>query len=116
MLTPEEKVKLAVAALEEKKGNRITVLDVRNITVTCDYFVIVSGDNDRQVTALCDEADEKLGRAGAEKKNVEGYHTGDWILLDYGDVIIHVFSKEAREYYDLERIWRDAKKVEAADL
>lgn len=108
-------VKLAVHAAAEKKGKDILALDISKISVIADAFVIVSADNDRQVTALVDAIDEALGKAGFVKKNVEGYHTGNWILMDFGDLIVHVFNKESRAFYNLERIWRDAEKIEIAE-
>lgn len=110
--TSYEMVRVAVNALREKKGKDIIALDVSERTVLCDAFVIVTGMNDRQVSALTDVADEALQKAGFEKKNVEGYHTGKWILLDFGDLILHVFDTESRAFYDLERIWRDAERIE----
>lgn len=112
----KEIVKLTYAALEDKKARDITVLDIANVTVIADYFIIASGDNDRQVTALCDSVDEALGRAGFEKKSIEGYASRRWILMDYGDVVIHIFNTEDRLFYDLERIWRDGKRVSREEL
>lgn len=112
MTDAQNMVTLSVKALEEKKGWDITVLDISKVSVLADYFIIVSGDNDRQVSALTDAVDEALTRGGYEKKNIEGYHTGNWILLDYNDVIIHVFNRESRAFYDLERLFSDAKRVE----
>ena len=110
--TSFEMVRTAVHALREKKGRDIIALDVSERTVLCDAFVIVTGTNDRQVSALTDAVDEALTKAGFEKKNVEGYHSGKWILLDFGDLIVHVFDIESRAFYDLERIWRDAERLE----
>ena len=107
-----EMVRIAVEALREKKGRDIIALDVSERTVLTDAFIIVTGTNDRQVSALTDAVDEALTKAGFEKKNIEGYHTGKWILLDFGDLIVHVFDQESRAFYDLERIWRDAERVE----
>ncbi|MBR6323068.1 MAG: ribosome silencing factor [Lachnospiraceae bacterium] len=109
-------VKLACDALEEKKASDVRVLDITGVSVIADYFIIASGDNERQVEALSDAVDEALGRAGYERRAIEGYQTRRWILLDYNDVIIHIFNKEDRLFYDLERIWRDGKAVTAAEL
>ena len=111
-----EIVKLAVSALEDKKGKDIRVLDLRDVTVIADYFVICSGDNLRQVDALYQNVDEVLGRAGVLPKSVEGKQGKSWILLDYGDVIIHLFDAENRLFYNLERIWRDGKTVDPAEI
>ena len=110
-----EMVRIAVEALREKKGRDIIALDVSERTVLTDAFIIVTGTNDRQVSALTDAVDEALTKAGFEKKNVEGYHTGKWILLDFGDLIVHVFDVESRAFYDLERIWRDAERIEVPE-
>ncbi len=98
--------KLAYDALADKKGQDIQVIDIQNISVIADYFVIAGGDSVNQVQAMADEVQEVLGRAGFECRSLEGYQTANWILLDYGDVIVHVFHKEYRSFYDLERIWR----------
>lgn len=103
---------LAVAALEEKKGEDIKVIDITEISILADYFIIASGMNKNQVQALVDNVEESLGRAGYECRQVEGYQSANWILLDYGDIIVHIFDSENRLFYDLERIWRDGKLVE----
>ena len=106
-----EKVKLIKAALEDKKGEYITILDISEISSIADYFVIASGSNYNQVQALSDNVKEELFKSEIEPKNIEGYNSGSWILMDYHDIIVHVFSKDDRIFYDLERIWRDAKDV-----
>lgn len=111
-----EMAKLAVAALEDKKGEEIRVIDISEVSVIADYFIIASGSNTSQVQALCDNVSEMLGRAGAYVKQVEGYESANWILLDFGDIIVHVFDKENRFFYDLERIWRDGKIIESTNL
>ena len=103
---------LAVEALEEKKGEDIKVIDITEVSILADYFIIASGMNKNQVQALVDNVEETLSRAGYECRQVEGYQTANWILLDYGDVIVHIFDSENRLFYDLERIWRDGKLVE----
>ena len=103
----KEIVKLAYEALEEKKARDITVLDIGHVTVIADYFIIASGKNHNQVQAMSDAVDEALGRAGYAPKQTEGYRTANWILLDYGDIVVHIFDTENRLFYDLERIWRD---------
>ena len=108
--------KLAIAALEDKKANDVRVIDIAGVSVIADYFVIASGSNTNQVQAMADSVREALGRAGHEPRQVEGYGSANWILMDYGDVIIHVFDEENRLFYDLERIWRDGKELDAADF
>lgn len=112
----KEMAALAVQALEDKKGEDIKVIDITEVSVLADYFVIASGMNRNQVQALVDNVDETLGRAGYVCKQVEGYQTANWILLDYGDIIVHVFDSENRLFYDLERIWRDGKMVDPEAL
>ena len=109
MNQPKELVKLAYNALSDKKGGDIKVIDIHEVSVLADYFLIADGSNINQVQAMADHVQEVLGRAGYECRQVEGYQSANWILLDYRDVIIHLFSREDRLFYDLERIWRDGK-------
>lgn len=109
----DAEVKLAIASAGDKKAYDITALDLREVTSFAEFFVIVSGSNARQVQAISDEINEKLKeQLKARPLRIEGYTAGEWILLDYGDFIIHIFEQKAREFYDLERLWRDARKVE----
>ena len=112
----QKMVRLACDALEDKKASAVSVLDITGVSVIADYFIIASGDNERQVEALSDAVDEALGRAGYERRAIEGYSTKRWILLDYNDVIIHIFNREDRLFYDLERIWRDGKRVDPKEF
>ena len=107
---------IAYRALEEKKAEDIKVLDIENISTLADYFIIASGRNHNQVQAMADEVDEKLGKAGFVPKQTEGYRTANWILLDYGDIVVHIFDTENRLFYDLERIWRDGKETTIEEL
>ncbi len=108
--------KIAVDALEEKKAKDLKLLDISDVSVLADYFIIASGSNRNQVQAMADEVEEKLGKAGFTPKQVEGYQTANWILMDYQDIIIHIFDEENRLFYDLERIWRDGNLIEKIDL
>ncbi len=108
--------RLALHALEDKKAIDAKVIDIQKVSVIADYFIIASGSNKNQVQALADNVSEALGKAGYFPKHTEGYSTANWILLDYSDIIIHVFSEEDRLFYDLERIWREGSIVEASDL
>lgn len=101
----------AVRAAESKKAADIRVLDLREITSFADFFVICEGSNAKQIQAISDEIGAQLGKRGDYPISVEGYSNADWILADYGDFLIHVFSTKARSYYDLERLWRHAKDV-----
>ena len=108
----KEMVKTAVAALQDKKGEDIRVIDISGVTVIADYFIIASGSNPNQVQALVDNVEEQMYKAGYDDPRVEGYNTASWVLLDYNDVIVHVFSQDDRLFYDLERIWRDGKEID----
>lgn len=108
----KEMTRLAIQALEDKKGNDIRVIDIQDVSIIADYFIIASGNNRNQVQTMADNAEEVLGRAGFEPRQLEGYGTASWILMDYNDIIIHIFSEEDRLFYDLERIWRDGKSVD----
>ncbi len=108
----DERITRALHAAAEKKAIDIVVLDLREIASFTDYFVITSGANERQVQAISDEVFETLKKAGTPAARVEGYKTAEWILLDFGDFIFHVFDEKARKFYDLERLWRESKRVE----
>lgn len=107
----DERIKTAIHAAGEKKALDITVLDLREIASFTDYFVILSGTNTRQVQAISDGVVDTLKKAGSPAARVEGYNTAEWILLDYGDFVVHVFDDKARKFYDLERLWRESKRV-----
>lgn len=108
----DERLCTALHAAGEKKAIEPVVLDLRAIASFTDYFVIFSGANERQVQAISDEVYETLKKAGEPAARVEGYNTAEWILLDYGDFVVHVFEQKARKFYDLERLWRESKRVE----
>lgn len=109
----DEEVKLAIVSASEKKAFDLTVLDLREIATFTEFFIIASANNQRQVQAICDEIQEQLKKQlNSKAVRIEGYNSAEWVLLDYGDFIVHVFEQKAREFYDLERLWRDAKKVE----
>lgn len=109
-------VKIAYDALDEKLGQDIEILKIDEISVIADYLVIASGNNQNQIQAMTDLVEENLAKAGFNSKRIEGNKNSTWVLMDYGDVIIHVFSKEDRLFYDLERIWRDGKTISREDL
>ena len=112
MNNSKEMTTLAIKALEDKKGNDIRVIDIQDVSIIADYFIIASGSNRNQVQTMADNVEEVLGRAGYEPRLLEGYGTATWILMDYNDIIVHIFSEEDRLFYDLERIWRDGKNVD----
>lgn len=115
-MNSNEIAKLAIAALEDKKAEDIKVIDISEVSVIADYFIIANGTNRNQIQTLSDNVEEKLGKAGVELKQVEGYDSANWVLLDFRDVIIHIFDKDNRLFYDLERIWRDGKMIEIDSL
>jgi ribosome-associated protein len=108
----DDRVLMALNAAAEKKAIETVVLDLREIASFTDYFVICSGTNERQVQAISDGVVETLKKAGSPVTRVEGYKTAEWILLDYGDFVVHIFNDKARKFYDLERLWRESKRVE----
>lgn len=112
----KEMAKLAVKALEEKKAEDIKVIDIGQVSTIADYFIIADGTNQNQLQAMRDTVDEALYKAGYHAKQIEGNSNSTWILMDYNDIIVHIFSKEDRLFYDLERIWRDGKEIDINDL
>ena len=112
----KEMARLAYQAMEEKKARDIRIIDISEISVLADYFLIASGSNKNQVQAMVDNIQEELHKAGFVPKQIEGYNSANWILLDYGDIIVHVFDEENRLFYDLERIWRDGSHITAEEL
>lgn len=116
METAKEMARLACKALDEKKGKDIKVIDIHDVSVIAEYFIIASGSNQNQVQAMVDNVEEVLGRAGYDAKQIEGTKNSAWILMDYGDLIVHIFDEENRLFYDLERIWRDGKIVGAEEF
>ena len=115
-MTSKEYCKIAIAALEDRKAEDIKIIDIQLISPIADYFIIANGTNQPQLQAMRDAYDEALGRAGLFKKQLEGNSNSTWILMDYGDIIIHIFSKEDRLFYDLERIWRDGTLSDQSEL
>ncbi|MBC5683321.1 ribosome silencing factor [Firmicutes bacterium AM43-11BH] len=109
-------VKTAYQALDEKKGEDIKIINLEGISVLADYFIIANGTNSSQVQALVDNVEEELHKAGYSLKQREGYSNGNWVLLDFGDIIVHIFDRENRLFYDLERIWRDGKEIAFDEL
>ena len=109
-------VKTAVAALEDKKAEDITVIDITGVSSIADYFIIASGTNRNQVQAMADCVEEKLHEQGIHPRQVEGYQAANWILMDFNDIIVHVFNEEDRLFYNLEKIWMDGKVIAIEDL
>ncbi|HIZ81321.1 MAG TPA: ribosome silencing factor [Candidatus Mediterraneibacter pullistercoris] len=112
----KEMARIAYDALVDKKGEDIKIIDITGISVLADYFIIANGNSDNQVSALVDNVEEELHKAGYELKQREGRTNSSWILLDFGDIIVHVFDRENRLFYDLERIWKDGKDITIEEL
>lgn len=104
--------KTAIEVMKDKKAEDIKALDIHEISTMADYFVIASASNSNQVKAIADEIEEKLYEQGCKLIHSEGYQTARWVLLDFGDLIVHIFHKEDREFYQLERVWADAKQID----
>lgn len=115
-MSEKQKAIIAYDALSEKKGNHITVIDISAISIMADYFVIADGDNFNQVDAMADNVEEKMLKAGFHCSRIEGRASSGWILMDFGDIIVHVFNKAERVFYDLERLWRDGITVTRDEL
>ena len=116
-MTPKEMALTLAKALESKKGREIRVLETDGVTTLADYFVLCTGDSEPQLKALGDAGERAMKeQAGINPSHVEGHRGGTWILQDYGDVVVHLFSQEARAFYDLDRLWQDAKVVDLTDV
>ena len=116
MLTSKEMIAVAVQALDSKKGKDIRVLYTEEQTSLADYFVICNGTSSTQVRALADAVEEALSKAGEEPHHIEGHRGGEWTLLDYAAVVVHVFTEEAREFYSLERLWQDGTPLDLSGV
>lgn len=113
----KKQVSEAINACQEKKAEEISVLELeKDSGAFTDYFVVCSGTNPRQIQAIADEVEMKLKKTGVWPAHIEGYKQAEWVLLDYVDFVVHIFSQKARQFYDLERLWKSAKKLDAAEL
>lgn len=110
-MTSLETAKIAYQVLDSKKALNIKVIKIQDVSALADYFVIATGTSSTHVKSLADEVEEQLDEAGISVSHVEGYRSNSWVLLDYVDVVVHVFSDEARAYYDLERLWQDGEEI-----
>ena len=115
-MNSKEIAKIAFNALDDKKGIDISIIDITEVSVIADYFIIAGGNNENQVQAMVDAVDEELTKAGVHSNHIEGYRNANWVLMDYNDVIVHVFNQDDRLFYDLERIWRDGKEIDINSL
>lgn len=105
-----------VKVLDSKKAKDIRAIRIGDLTILGEYFVIATGTSSTQVKMLADEVDYQLGEKGVQPHRVEGYHSENWIILDYTDVIVHIFHEDTREFYDLERLWADGEKVDLSEI
>ena len=112
----KDALKIALKAAEDKQAIDILVLDISSIASFANYFLLCTGDSSRQIQAIVDEVERKLRESGFRPTHIEGYRNAEWVLMDYLDVVVHVFSKKARAYYDLERLWRDGRKLDTKKL
>ena len=113
----KRQVNEAILACQDKKAEQVTILELeKDSGAFTDYFVMCSGTNPRQIQAIADAVDERLEAFGLRPTHTEGYKQAEWVLLDYVDFVVHIFSEKARQFYDLERLWKSAKRLEAADL
>ena len=115
-MTDRELLDIAVKALDSRKAKNITALKVEDLTILANYFIIASATSTTQVKALADEVEYQLGEKGVKPKSIEGYQSQTWIVLDYYDIIVHVFLEETRDFYQLERLWADGTPVDISDL
>lgn len=115
-MTTQEKMEKIVKILDSKKAENIQVIGITNLTIIADYFVIATGTSTTQVKSLADEVDFQLGQAGFEPRGIEGIRAAEWIVVDYGDIVVHVFYRDTRDKYQLERIWADGEQVDISHL
>ncbi len=112
MNVTQKMIENTVEALEDKKGEDIKVIEIGEISSLCDCFILATGSNRSQIQAMADAVEEKMHKAGFSLKQVEGYDSANWILMDFRDIVVHIFDRESRSFYDLERIWKDGKVLE----
>ena len=115
-MTPKEMALVAAKALDEKKGIGVSAIEVTDLTSLADYFVFATGSSNTQINALCGAVEKELDEQGVHVLRREGYRDGTWVLLDYGDIVVHVFNAEAREFYSLERLWSDGVPVDLSGV
>lgn len=109
-------LKIVTTALEDKKAEDIQLIDISEVSSVADYFVITNGTNTSQIQALADSVEEKLNLNGIHARSIEGYNAANWILMDYNDFLVHIFDKESRGFYDLERMWRDGTVIDIKSI
>lgn len=112
----KDTIKTVIRALEDKKAEDIQLIDISKVSTVADYFVITNGTNTSQIQALSDNVEEKLSQREVHPRNIEGYSSANWILMDYNDFLVHIFDKESRGFYDLERMWRDGNVIDTKTM
>ena len=115
-LSANEITRIAAAALDSKKGHEIKALHTAELTTLAEYFVICTGSSNTQIKALSAAVEKALDEAGEQVHHIEGHRGGTWVLMDYSCVVVHIFTEETRQFYDLERLWRDAEEVDLSDV
>ncbi len=115
-MNQNEKLKIIVKAADSKRADDIKIIKIADLTIISDYFVIANGNSSTQTKAIADEIEFKMKEAGISPLRTEGYQGANWIILDYGDIVVHVFYKETREFYNLERLWNDGEEIDAEAL
>ena len=115
-MNTQEKLEKIVKILDSKKAENIQVIGITNLTIIADYFIIATGTSTTQVKSLADEVDFQLGQLGVEPRGIEGVRAANWIVLDYGDIVVHVFYRDTRDEYQLERLWADGEQVDISNL
>ncbi|MCD8009890.1 MAG: ribosome silencing factor [Lachnospiraceae bacterium] len=112
----EKMLKIAYDALDDKKASDITVIDIAGVSTLADYYVITNGENPSHVQALVENVQEKMYKSGYACRSLEGFKAANWVLMDYGDIVVNVFSRDDRRWFDLERIWRDGRFLDASEI
>jgi ribosome-associated protein len=115
-MTQKEMLKTIIKTLDNKKAESIQAIKISDLTILADYFVIASGNSSTQTKTLAEEVEYQMSQAGVEPNKKEGYNGSNWVILDYGDVVVHVFYKETRDYYQLERLWSDGEKIDIEEF
>lgn len=115
-LTEKQRLEIIIKALDSKRAEDIQLIGIKELTIVADHFIIANGTSTTQTKALADEVEFQLKQKGIEPIRTEGYQGASWIVLDYGDIVVHVFNKDMREYYNLERLWQDGEQIDISDL
>ena len=112
----DKRISVIAKAADDKKAFDVTILDIKGLSSVADYFIILSGNTTRQAVSIGENIEDQMSKEGYDVFNKDGYNTGKWVLLDYGDILVHIFEKEERDYYDLERLWIDGRMIDVDDV